>query len=351
MRCAAWAGWIVRCLPPFSRSRAGRRARSCRTKAPRPPPARSSALGCWRRRYKVEYLIRSNVAGSACIRPIRRATGGCRPAPDQGSGMNGSKLSANLVGSVRHLGAAALRTVANAGRSGVFLFLSVLYACTPPWKAGRILRRIQFLGYQSLPVVILTGAFTGMVLALQGFYALNRFGSDAFLGPLVALSLIRELGPVLTALMIIGRGGSAVTAEIGIMRIGEQIDALELMGLNPFRYLVTPTLIASLVVFPLLTAVFDVVGILGGWFVGVKLLGVNVGTYFGEMREYVEWSDITGGFWKAVSFGIVMSWISCYKGWFTGLGAEGVSRATTQAVVAASVLVLVWDYVMTSFLF
>ncbi len=249
------------------------------------------------------------------------------------------------------IGKSGLEWLGRLGDSGVFFLRMTATALTPPLKWRRLLVRLQFLGYQSLPVVVLTGCFTGMVLSLQGFYALNRVGSTAFLGPLVALSLLRELGPVITGLMVTGRAGSAVTAEIGIMRIGEQIDAIELMGLNPFRYLVAPTLLAALAALPLLTCIFDVAGILGGWLVGVKLLGVNAGTYFGEMHDYIEWKDVAGGLWKALTFGIIISWVSCFKGYRAGFGAEGVSRATTQAVVITSVSILVWDYFMTSILF
>jgi phospholipid/cholesterol/gamma-HCH transport system permease protein len=194
-----------------------------------------------------------------------------------------------------------------------------------------------------------------MVLGFQGYYSLSRFGSEAFLGPMVGLSLIKELGPVISALMVTGRAGSAIAAEIGIMRITEQIDALELMGLNSFRYLVVPNLIAALISLPLLTAMFDVCGITGGYLIGGKLLGVGAGTYFGEMASYVDMSDVMEGFYKSLSFGVIIAWVSCYKGYyttiFTGFGAEGVSKATTQAVVMASVLILVWDYFMTSALF
>jgi phospholipid/cholesterol/gamma-HCH transport system permease protein len=166
----------------------------------------------------------------------------------------------------------------------------------------------------------------------------------------VALSLIRELGPVLTALMVTGRAGSAITAEIGIMKITEQIDALKTMALEPFKYLVSPKIIAAVIAVPLLCAIFDVVGISGGYVVGVKLLGVNPGAYFYEMEKSVVWKDVSSGFIKSVSFGLIISWICCFKGYYAGHGAEGVSRATTAAVVMSSVLVLVWDYFLTSVL-
>jgi len=190
-----------------------------------------------------------------------------------------------------------------------------------------------------------------MVLSIQGFHTLTSFGSSALLGPMVARSLIKELGPVLSALMVTGRAGSAMTAEIGIMRITEQIDAIELMGLDPFRYLVVPKFLAGILALPLLTAIFDVVGIFGGYLIGVKLLGIGEGTYFGEMVNYVRMQDITEGIYKSLSFGVLITWVCCYKGYYVGFGAEGVSKATTQAVVLSSVLILFWDYILTSTLF
>lgn len=236
------------------------------------------------------------------------------------------------------------------GRFGTFLARAFASTVTPPFKVWAFVDRIHYIGYRSLIIIVLTGTFTGMVLGLQIFLTLSRFGSEAFLGPAVALSLIRELGPVLAALMVTGRAGSALTAEIGIMRITEQIDALTVMALNPMRYLVTPSLLAGLVTFPLMTAIFDVVGIFGGYVVGVKLLGLSEGTYFGEMQTFVSQTDILTGFWKSLSFGVLVTWVCTYKGFHVGHGAEGVARATTQAVVLSSVLILVWDYFMGSVL-
>lgn len=256
---------------------------------------------------------------------------------------------------IRMLGVWTLKHMRRMGGMGLFLFKSFFYLIIPPLKLSRVLKQIRFIGFQSIIVIVLTGGFSGMVLGFQGFYSLSRFGSDAFLGPMVGLSLIKELGPVISALMVTGRAGSAITAEIGIMRISEQIDAMELMGLNPYRYLMVPNLLAAMISLPLLTAIFDVLGIFGGYLIGGKLLGVGAGTYFGEMANYVEMQDILEGIYKSFSFGIIITWVCCFKGFFTGIytgfGAEGVSRATTEAVVMSSVLILVWDYVMTSVLF
>ncbi len=252
---------------------------------------------------------------------------------------------------VRNLGVLSLAGLRSMGRMGLFLGKTFFFAVTPPLKFSQLLKQIRFIGFQSALVIFLTGAFSGMVLGLQGFYTLNRFGSAALLGPMVALSLIKELGPVLSALMVTGRAGSAMTAEIGIMRITEQIDAIELMGLNPFRYLVVPNFLAGILALPLLTAIFDVVGIFGGYLIGVKLLGIGEGTYFGEMANYVGIQDIREGIYKSLSFAVLITWVCCYKGYYVGFGAEGVSKATTQAVVLSSVLILFWDYVLTSALF
>jgi phospholipid/cholesterol/gamma-HCH transport system permease protein len=251
---------------------------------------------------------------------------------------------------VARVGAWGISVIQEMGRMLLFVLSSFAWLTRPPLRFVQIVKQLHFIGYKSTFVVVLTAGFTGMVLALQGYYTLRKFGSEGLLGSAVALSMIRELGPVLAALMVTARAGSAMTAEIGIMRITEQIDALTVMALNPMRYLVVPSIFAGVVAFPLLTALFDGVGIFGGYLVGVKLLGLSGGTYFGEMQTFVHMDDIMTGFWKSVSFGIVVTWVATYKGFHVGHGAEGVARATTQAVVLASVLILVWDYFMGSVL-
>jgi phospholipid/cholesterol/gamma-HCH transport system permease protein len=249
---------------------------------------------------------------------------------------------------VEALGRKALGIVLALGRFGTFMGEALLITVTTPPRFNAFLHRVHFIGFRSLLVIVLTGGFTGMVLALQLYLTLSRFGSEAWLGPALAISLLRELGPVLAALMVTGRAGSALTAEIGIMRITEQIDALMVMALNPMRYLVTPSILAGVVTFPLITAIFDTVGILGGHLVAVELLGLSSGTYFGEMQTFVDLDDILTGFWKSLCFGVIVTWVATYKGFYVGHGAEGVARATTQTVVLASVLILLWDYVMGS---
>lgn len=240
--------------------------------------------------------------------------------------------------------------VSEMGRMGIFFGATLVQIFARPLQATQLVRRIHFLGTRSLLLIVFTGAFTGMVVAFQGYIALRRFGGEDLLGPGVGLSLIRELGPVLSALMITGRAGSALAAEIGIMRITDQIDALSVMALNPTKYLITPNILAGLITLPLLTAILDVIGIYGGYLVGVKLLGVGQGVYFGEMRNLLNMHDVMIGFYKSVSFGLIISWICCYKGFHTRFGAEGVSKATTEAVVLSSVWILICDYFLTSVL-
>jgi phospholipid/cholesterol/gamma-HCH transport system permease protein len=253
-----------------------------------------------------------------------------------------------MLNVVESLGSTVIGWIAGMGRMLILLVTALLWAFTPPFRLGRLARQIHFMGWRSMLVVVLTGAFTGMVLGLQGYYTLNKFGATALLGPAVALSLIREIGPVLCALVVTGRAGSAMAAEIGIMRITDQIDVLSVMALNPVKYLISPNILAGFITLPLLTAIVDVVGIYGGYLVGVQLLGVGQGVYFGEMQGVLGIRDISIGFWKSVSFGLIISWVCCYKGFYTQFGAEGVSKATTEAVVMSSVLILICDYFLTS---
>ncbi len=260
-----------------------------------------------------------------------------------------------LKSPVAAIGRMTIAFIQEMGRIAVFFFKGFVLIFSLPFQLYKIVQQVYFIGMKSLLVICLTAAFTGMVLGLQGYYTLVKFGSEGLLGAAVALSLIRELGPVLTALMVIGRAGSSMAAEIGIMRISEQIDALETMDIHPIRFLVSPKMAASLISLPLLTAIFDVIGILGGYVTGCLLLGINSGIYFYRVESSVLMQDISGGFIKSIVFGIIISTICCFQGYYThlrpeGFGAKGVSLSTTSAVVMSSVLVLVIDYVLTSFL-
>ncbi len=237
----------------------------------------------------------------------------------------------------------------------LFLFLLEGFWRLFPLQFKKIAQQIYFIGVRSLSIVLLVGLFTGMVLGLQLYYTLVKFGSETILGGAVALSLFREMGPVLTSLMVVARAGSAMTAEIGIMRVTEQIDALVTMNINPVKFLFTPRLIASIVSFPILTSFFDIFGIIGGYLTGVVLLGVNSSIYFSRMLDLVNIDDVMCGFYKALVFGVFVVTMCCYNGFFVhkrkeGFGAKGVSYATTTAVVLSCVGVLVLDYVLTSFL-
>ena len=258
-----------------------------------------------------------------------------------------------MVMMLEKLGDYTLYYLEQAGRMGLFLAQCLWRIVTPPYRVLPVVHQINFIGARSVFVIFFTGLFTGMVLALQGYYTLRKFGSEGLLGSAVALSLIRELGPVTAALMVIGRAGSAMTAEIGIMRNSEQIDALECMAVDPYRYLMVPRFLAAILSVPLLTAIFDVVGILGGYLVGVQMLGVSGGTYFQGMYQSVDWHDVQMGLVKSLVFGLLIVWIATAKGYFLhwersgGFGAEGVSRTTTSSVVLASVTVLIWDYLIS----
>ena len=255
-----------------------------------------------------------------------------------------------MANAIEQLGAWAVVRVQEMGRMLLFMLSTSAWLVRPPFRFHQTMKQLHFIGYKSTFVVVLTAGFTGMVLALPGYYSLRKFGSEGLLGAAVALSMIRELGPVLASLMVTARAGSAMTAEIGIMRITEQIDALDTMAINPLQYLIAPKLVASVIGVPLLVAIFDVVGIYGGSLIGVDLLGVNEGAYWNSIESSVEWKDVYGGILKSISFGVIVSWVCCYKGFYTRQSAEGLGRATTEAVVLSSVLILVWDYFLTSVL-
>ncbi|MCG6980566.1 MAG: MlaE family lipid ABC transporter permease subunit [Deltaproteobacteria bacterium] len=252
------------------------------------------------------------------------------------------------------LGRKTLGLVDNLGAAAIFLAKAFVMIFRVRQIPGIVLQ-VYYIGARSVTIIVLVGFFTGMVLGLQSYHALVKFGAEGALGTLVALSLIRELGPVLTAMMITARAGSAMTAEIGIQRISEQIDALDTMRIDPLRFLISPRIAASIISFPLLTAIFDLIGILGGFLSGCVLLGVNAGTYFHRVQSSVEMKDITDGFIKALVFAVIVTVVCCYQGYFTHMrtdsyGAKGVSLSTTSAVVLSCVLILVADYVVTSFL-
>jgi len=255
---------------------------------------------------------------------------------------------------IENTGGFTIRWIHSTGRLVLFFISGFLNIFTLPFQYSRIMDHIWFMGAKSFFVILLTGFFTGMVLGLQGYYALVKFGSEAGLGAAVALTLIRELGPVFTAIMVTARAGSAIAAEIGVMRISEQIDALRTMQINPIRFLFTPRLVAAIISFPLLTAIFDVIGIFGGYVSGSVLLGINPYVYLDTVVTSIDLSDITGGFLKSFAFSFVVTTICCYRGYYThlfgGFGARGVSLSTTNAVVQSCIFILIVDYIITFFL-
>lgn len=252
------------------------------------------------------------------------------------------------------VGKAVINGVNNLGAATIFLFLS-LRKIFHSKQLSKIIQQLYYIGAKSTTIIMLVSLFTGMVLGLQSYHALVKFGAQGAVGTLVALSLIREMGPVLAAIMITARAGSAITAEIGIQRITEQIDALHTMRIDPLRYLISPKIAAAVISFPILTTVFDLIGIIGGYISAVVLLGLNAGTYFHSIQANVEMKDILDGLIKAVVFALIVSTVCCYQGYFAhmrtdGRGAKAVGLSTTSAVVISCVLILVSDYIVTSLL-
>lgn len=257
---------------------------------------------------------------------------------------------------IARLGGTGIYILSDLGKMTLFLLLALRGLFRRPFRFRECLKQVYFIGTGSLLVIFFTALSTGMVLGLQGYYSLNKFGAEGMLGSAVSLTLIMELGPVLTALMVAGRAGSAMCAEIGIMRISDQIDALECMAVDPFRFFISPKFLAAIISVPLLTALFDVIGIAGGYLSGVILMGVNPGSYVEGMRSSVTNHDINLGIIKSFVFALLVVWISTGRGYLVreirgaGFGAESVSRVTTQAVVMASISVLIFDYLLTAIL-
>ena len=250
-----------------------------------------------------------------------------------------------------YIGDEVIRFIRELGGILLMLFRAGRLTFTPPFRFHNFVKQMEFVGVKSLFIVVLTGLFSGMVLALQSYHGFRKFGGESLMGGLVALSLTREMGPVMTALMVNARAGSAIAAELGTMRVTEQIDALEIMAINPIHFLVVPRIWAGIFMVPLLTALNIFVGIIGGYFVGVTLLGINSGIYMEKMISMTELGDLVQGMTKSVVFGFILTLVGCYKGFNTYGGAEGVGRATTEAVVISSVSILIGTYVLTSLLF
>ena len=231
------------------------------------------------------------------------------------------------------------------------LWRTILWTFRPPFEGGEWLRQMVRVGVDSIPVVFLTTMFTGMVMALQTYNGFHRVHAENFVGSVVALAMLRELSPVLVALMVTGRVGSSMAAEIGTMRVTEQLDALEALATDPVQYLFVPRVIAGTVMLPLLTILGDALGVGGGYLVGVKLMGANPVVYEQNTYQFLQMNDVWSGLIKAAFFGLILTLTGCVRGYYTTGGAEGVGRATTAAVVSASLIILFTDFFLTKLLF
>lgn len=251
---------------------------------------------------------------------------------------------------LEHVGERIFWVLTEMGRVVTFLAQTLRWSVSRPFYVRNLLKQMEQIGVNSIPVVLTTALSTGMVLALQSYTGFKRFGAESLIGTVVSLSMTRELGPVLTGLMVAGRAGAAMAAELGTMKVTEQIDALETLATNPMRYLVVPRFVASTIMMFFLTILGMVIGISGGYFVGVKVLGTNPVTYINQSINNTEVKDIWFGLVKALVFGAVIGLIGCYKGFNAEGGAEGVGKATTGAVVVSCMLILILDYFLSALL-
>ncbi|MGB0412703.1 MAG: MlaE family ABC transporter permease [Pikeienuella sp.] len=249
------------------------------------------------------------------------------------------------------IGAAVLALFAATGALTIFTAASVSHVFRPPFYAGELGRQLLRIGYFSLPVVGLTAFFTGAALALQIYTGGARFNAESVVPSIVAIGMVRELGPVLGGLMVAGRVSASVAAEIGTMRVTEQIDALTTLNTNPYKYLVAPRLVAATLAMPALAFIGDVIGIMGGYAVGTARLGFNPGAYINNTWNFLTFEDVSSGLVKAAVFGFLIALMGCYHGYNSGKGAQGVGRATTNAVVSASILILAANYVLNEMFF
>jgi phospholipid/cholesterol/gamma-HCH transport system permease protein len=249
------------------------------------------------------------------------------------------------------IGRIFLGFLAGAGRIALFAVTAVSHCVRPPFYPSLVMRQMMDIGYFSLPVVGLTALFTGMVLALQSYTGFARFQAEGAVATVVVLSMTRELGPVIAGLMVAGRIGASMAAEIGTMRVTEQIDALVTLSTNPFKYLVVPRIVAAVAMLPLLVLVADIIGVLGGYLVAVYKLNFNMSAYLKQTVDYLQVMDVVSGLVKASVFGFLIAMLGCFHGYNSGGGAQGVGRATTNSVVSSSIMILVVDYMLTELFF
>ncbi len=256
-----------------------------------------------------------------------------------------------LQGISQAIGKTILAFFALVGRLSVFVGKSILHCFMPPFFPQQIVRQLIDIGYYSLPVVGMTALFTGMVLALQSYTGFTRFNAESAVAGVVVLSVTRELAPVLAGLMVAGRIGASIAAEIGTMRVTEQIDALSTLSVNPFKYLIAPRIIAGTIMLPVLVFVGDIIGVFGGYVVSIYSLGFSPGGYLSQTWDTLEPIDVISGLVKAGVFGFIVAALGCYHGYNSGRGAQGVGAATTNAVVSASILILIFNYILTQVFF
>ncbi len=255
-----------------------------------------------------------------------------------------------FIAFINSIGRFTLNVCENVGAFCLFFAQILKTLITTRLDVHKVFVQMERIGVESLTITVLTGSFTGMVLALQSYIGFQRVGGEQFIGSIVALGMIRELGPVLTGLMVMGRAGSAITAEIGTMRITEQIDALRTLRINVFQYLIVPRVLGGTIIMPFLTVFSMICGIIGGYFVCVSVLGLSAEDYLNNIRRYVEVSDIRGGLIKSGFFGLILTWVGTYKGYYTSGGARGVGLSTTQSVVLGSMMILISNYFLTKLL-
>ncbi len=260
-------------------------------------------------------------------------------------------MSAKILNLLEKIGHFTLFNLAKLGEMVLFMTSAVRHCFTPPFYPRLILRQFLQIGFYSLPVVGLTAIFSGAVLALQSYSGFSRFNAESTIATVVVLSITRELGPVLAGLMVAGRVGASMAAEIGTMKVTEQIDALRTLSTNPFKYLVAPRVIAGVLMLPLLVLIADIIGVMGGYLVSVHALGFSSGPYLANTFKFLETIDVVSGLTKSAFFGFVISIMGCYFGYNSKGGAEGVGIATTNAVVASSIVILLLNYIITGIFF
>ncbi len=263
-----------------------------------------------------------------------------------------STMLERILTLLRRLGHSGIDAVWRLGYAGKFFFMTLISSGTSARRPHLVVREIYYTGVRSLIIIIVSGLFVGMVLALQGYETLQRYGSSSALGVLVALALVRELGPVVSALLFASRAGSAITAEIGLMKATEQLSAMEMMAVDPIARVVAPRFWSGVISLPLLTAIFNATGIFGGYLIGVVLIGVDEGSFWSQMQAGVDFKDdIMNGVIKSCVFGVAVTLIAVFEGFDSPPTAEGVSGATTRTVVTSSLVILMLDFILTSFMF